>query len=1246
MKTFRTAILCIFWLLCFAGEIFGQQVLVAAEKKQQLTELSTQQNSLFLSNHQKALELAKTYGWPVLKKTKNGGIALLQGVNSLGFPVYLVTDNNTTAAATTQTNKVQTGGVLGLTLSGSSLLLNNKLAIWDGGNVYRAHQEFAGKTITLHDSTSVIDHATHVAGTMIAKGVYPQAKGMAFNASTLQSYYFNNDVTEMSAAASGLLLSNHSYGDEAGWSFNSGQNHWEWYGLPGDSVDYEFGFYGQRTQTFDKIAYNAPYYLIVESAGNSRANNGPAIGSIYYGYASRTSQNIVNKGPRPGGISNNDGYDIISTTGNAKNILTVGAVNPLPYGPPGSSDISIAYFSSWGPTDDGRVKPDIVADGIDVTSTGNASPTSYLTFSGTSMAAPNVTGSLYLLQEYYAQKNNNNFMRAATLKGLACHTAFDAGRPGPDYIYGWGLLDMSKAAQAITDNGTKSMITESTLSQGQQQVYHVIASGNGALAVTIAWTDPAGTPTTEGLVNNRTPKLINDLDISVSDGTTTFKPWILDPANPSLAAKTGDNIVDNVEQVFIPGAEPGKAYTITVTHKATLQSGSQGYSMIVTGIGGAGYCTSGPLSNADSRVNSIAISDLNYNQTAGCTTYTDHTDLTALLEQGKTYPLSITLGTCGANFNKAAKIFIDWNGNGTFEANELAATTPIINATGTYNTNISVPVTVVPGNFSLMRVVLIETNDPATIQPCGNYAKGETQDYRVQFLKTSTDAGAVAIVNPATTGSCAGASSVAITLKNFGSRPVSNIPVKITITAPDNTITTFNETYTGTLKPLEQGDFTLTNTFNATGGAVYQINATTNLPGDQISANNQVSETATINAAPIASNLAAYYCTNTQSYQLSGTGDGEVLWYQNILDKNPIAFGSPANADQLPANNTWYAGLNDYTGGIGPATKHAFSGGGYNQFSPGVIVNTKAPLIIQSARLYIGNSGKITFNVANTGGQIVSSTTINAVATRGNPLPGPQPDDPNDQGAVYQLNLLLPAAGKYTISTVYDSSATIYRNNSGVTGYPFKAGSIFSITGNEAQSASDTAYYKNFYYYFYDIKLKSAGCPSATRQAVTLKQPTITQNGIVLTSNFSSGNQWYLGDTAIPGATDATYTPEKTGIYQLMVMPNSSSCQLQSDKFVYVLIGSGQGSSSDIGLVLYPIPASSQLNIIFAAPAAGSLTLSIINASGQTVISSSQAISAGNFNTTLNVTNLPAGSYVLKIVLGQKIYNSKLVINR
>ncbi|HMG07489.1 MAG TPA: hypothetical protein VK609_03205, partial [Mucilaginibacter sp.] len=305
MNKLYTAICVCFLLLCTATLTLAQQPLVNEAKRAALIDLSTQSRNSYQASRKQALALAASRGWRIQRRSKNGNLISLQGLNTMGFPVYLITHNNTTSAATTSTNAVQPGGSLGLNLSGSSTFLNNKLAIWDGGSVYTAHQEFAGKNITIKDAGSILDHTTHVAGTMIAKGAYAPAKGMAFNASTLQSYDFDNDVSEMSAAASGLLLSNHSYGDEAGWNFNDTDNRWEWFGLPGDSVDYTFGFYDTRAQSWDKIAYNAPYYLIVESAGNSRSSNGPAIGTDYYGYKSRTDQTMVNKGPRLAGISDN-----------------------------------------------------------------------------------------------------------------------------------------------------------------------------------------------------------------------------------------------------------------------------------------------------------------------------------------------------------------------------------------------------------------------------------------------------------------------------------------------------------------------------------------------------------------------------------------------------------------------------------------------------------------------------------------------------------------------------------------------------------------------------------------------------------------------------------------------------------------------------------------------------------------------------------------------------------------------------
>lgn len=1238
-----------FFLFCILFEpALAQRPLVTEANRQQLNVLAVEANNKFSVGRQLALTLAPARGWTVTRQIPNGGIVSLQGIDSLGFPVYLITHNNTTAAATTGTNRVQPGGSLGLNLSGSSAFLNNKWAMWDGGRILATHQEFSGKTITFGDNGAVIDHATHVAGTLMAKGIYAPSRGMAFNANTLASYDFDNDVAEITAAAPNLLLSNHSYGEVAGWNYNSTALRWEWSGLPGDNVDYKFGFYGSRTRDFDRIAYNAPYYLIVESAGNNRDSNGPAVGQTYYGYSSATNQNFVNKGPRPASISSNNGYDIISVTANAKNILTIGAVNPLPFGPTTSSDISVASFSGWGPTDDGRIKPDLVADGVNMLSTSSNGVASYSPLSGTSFSAPSVTGSLLLLQEYYAQKNAGNFMRAATLKGLACHTAFDAGNIGPDYIYGWGLLNMPKAAQAITDKGGKSTIAEQILAQGQQQTFTVTASGNGVLMATISWTDVQGTPTTDGTVNSRTPKLVNDLDIKISDGTNLFRPWVLDPLQPSLAATAGDNILDNIEQIYIPGAQPGKTYTITVSHKGTLSTGSQPYSIIITGIGGTAYCASTPTSSADSRVNQLTLSNVNYAAAPGCTSYTDNTGLAVQLERGKTYSLNLTLGTCGNNFNKAAKVFIDWNGNGVFDTDELAATTTVINGTAIFNGTITVPGTVIPGNYSLMRVVLSETNDPSTIQACGSYAKGETQDYRVQFLQTSIDAGITAIVNPEASGTCSGTTLITVKIKNFGGTTVSNIPVTVTVKNANNVVTTFSETYSRSLAPLAEDYFTLNSSFTAVPGATYTITATTSLPNDIILVNDGASVITQTLASPPPTALSAVYCIDTKKYLLSGAGDGQLFWYQNANDAIPFAYGQNVVTSQAPVNNTYYAGLNDFKAAVGPATKNVFSSGGYNQFTPSVYVTTAVPVVIQSARLYIGNSGTITFNVSNSNGQIVSTTTINAVATRTNPGPGELPNDPNDQGTVYNLNLTLPAAGKYTISVVFEGNATLFRNNGGVTGYPFKAGEIFNITGNDAtpSSGTDPEYYKNFYYYFYDMRVQSTGCASDQRVAVTLSKPVITQTSTTtLSSSAATGNQWYLDGAMIDGATGQTYNPVKSGNYTVSVLL-TSGCTILSDDFAFALKALNPDKDTEIGLATFPVPANKFLNVLFESKTPEQLNLYLINSAGKIVYSESKKVAAGNFSTSIDVSRQAPGTYTVRVVLGQKDYSHKVIIVR
>jgi hypothetical protein len=140
---------------------------------------------------------------------------------------------------------------------------------------------------------------------------------------------------------------------------------------------------------------------------------------------------------------------------------------------------------------------------------------------------------------------------------------------------------MEAAAQAILDNGTKAKIAENVLSQGDQQFLEVTASGTAPLKGTICWTDPEAVAisSVNGL-NNKTPRLINDLDLRAMQNQESANPWVLDPANPAAAATRGDNIRDNVEQVLISNPVAGAVYRFKVSHKGLLKRGPQAYSIV------------------------------------------------------------------------------------------------------------------------------------------------------------------------------------------------------------------------------------------------------------------------------------------------------------------------------------------------------------------------------------------------------------------------------------------------------------------------------------------------------------------------------------------------------------------------------------------------------------------------------------------------------------------------------------------
>ena len=450
---------------------------------------------------------------------------------------------NTGSAITIKSNTLYNGGSLGLNIQGQ----NMNVGVWDAGSALSTHNEFPNNKIVVSDASTPDDHATHVSGTIGAKGIQANLRGIAFD-STILSYDWNSDLAEMLLAAtnSGLLVSNHSY------TISSALSNWL------------FGAYDTRARQFDQTCFQAFNYLPVLAAGNDRNDFQDTVLGPY--------------------LNEKGGYNLIRGMANAKNVLTVGAVTQVNNNT-NPANIVMSGFSSWGPTDDGRIKPDLVAKGVQVRSTLSSSNTAFGFEDGTSMAAPAVSGGLILLQQYH-NSLFNNYMRAATLKGLALHTTNEAGFfQGPDYMVGWGLLNVEKAAILIRNKSQNiEIISENTLSNNTSYTLNVVATGVSPLIASISWTDRAGIANNTNTIDPLNSNLINDLDLRVFKDGVEYFPWTLDPVNPGdPAIRSTDNFRDNFEKIEIDTPVVGN-YQIIVSHKGSLTGSSQNFSLIVSGV--------------------------------------------------------------------------------------------------------------------------------------------------------------------------------------------------------------------------------------------------------------------------------------------------------------------------------------------------------------------------------------------------------------------------------------------------------------------------------------------------------------------------------------------------------------------------------------------------------------------------------------------------------------------------------------
>lgn len=534
---------------------------------------------------------------------------------------------------------LQNGQINGLT--GSFNGENIKFTIFDGGRVYANHELFnnTANRITNKEAPTLAysTHSTAVSGfigaktssftgsffysdgTLAASFTALPLQGVAKN-STIDSYYMNKSTLPGSTVETDVFekiliaqpkISNHSYGTNQGWAETevNGATSWVWNGAfasPNTFADAQ-GSYYNNDRDYDKIVYNNPSYIIVKSSGNYYGSgpgspNTSTYKNYYKTFPTPTTVNYVEFSSTdtlpPRNCSN--GYDCIGIGSLAKNIIVVGAANVITTNNERytvSSDAIHSDYSSAGPRDDGGIKPDISAAGTDVVSASSVNTlgaSRYSYGSGTSYSAPIVTGIIGLWTQINKQLFNNAELNAASAKTLMIHSASEAGNIGPDPHFGWGFINAKKGAELLVGKSNNTIIfDDETLNNETSNTKTVKASGNEPLKVTISWIDPEYTNFTNqwsNLYNNRTSKLVNDLDLRIVDTSdnTIYLPWKLNMEDPMEPATKGDNTVDNVEQVIIDAPVAGRNYKIIVNNKGTLKNNTganapQNYSIIVTG---------------------------------------------------------------------------------------------------------------------------------------------------------------------------------------------------------------------------------------------------------------------------------------------------------------------------------------------------------------------------------------------------------------------------------------------------------------------------------------------------------------------------------------------------------------------------------------------------------------------------------------------------------------------------------------
>lgn len=431
-------------------------------------------------------------------------------------------------------------------------------------------------------------HGTHVAGTALGGGRLfsnPSFAGMAPGARlVVQAVSSGGDTLDCLDTDSGFLTK--AYADGARIQNGS------WGQPTGSGVADRSGAYTAFEQVVDEFLWNHKDHMFVVVAGNDGADDAAPAGVI--------------------------DPDSIESPGTAKNVLTVGASES--YRPPTSSVCSffggsgdpanqcygsfgrppiatdfvsdrpdgLAAFSSRGPADDGRIKPEIVAPGTNIISTASHAPGAFYAFgkynadyaydNGTSMSAPMISGLAALTRQWLAEARQIATPSAALVKALLLNGARDLS-PGqygsgaqqeipqawPNSTQGWGRAAISDTVGLGGNQTIWLSDDQAGLAQGGSATYSLSVSAGAPLRVSLAWSDYPASP-----IASRT--LVNDLDLELQlpSGQVLLGNAAADLAPACRDSVSGADRCDNVESIELAAPQSG-VYTVRVRGAAVPQ---------------------------------------------------------------------------------------------------------------------------------------------------------------------------------------------------------------------------------------------------------------------------------------------------------------------------------------------------------------------------------------------------------------------------------------------------------------------------------------------------------------------------------------------------------------------------------------------------------------------------------------------------------------------------------------------------